>query len=123
MPGSGRNKHRIPGRQTLSDIRVVTARAHFHHRTSLLDPDQLVGIFVNFKTDFTAGRNAHQRHLQMRTRPERCAKILILSSEAGDVSHIGIGTKIGLSGTSIAIHKKLHRVFLLEYVSSGGLTM
>jgi hypothetical protein len=58
----------------------------------------------------------------MRTRPKRCAKILILRSQAGDVSYIGIGTEISLSGTWIAIHKKLHR-FLLEYVSSAGLTI
>lgn len=59
VPGSRRYKNGVSLAHIFVKILPVFTFSHLYCCASLLNPNQLIGIFVNFRTDLTAGRNAH----------------------------------------------------------------
>ena len=61
----------------LAEIHVVRAVAHQHQPLSLLHADELVEMRVHLKADVLSGAQAHQRELQVLSRPHRGAVIVV----------------------------------------------
>ena len=111
MPCTLRNKNSISHAEPMVDIQLVSAGAHTYSCPPRFHTNELVCIGMHFHTDITAGRDAHERHLQMASAPIGCAKILILPCCAHDIRSKWGRTVIGLTVT-------FHRTMIVHDIRS-----
>lgn len=111
VPCTLRNKNSISHAQPVVDIQLVSAGAHTYSCPPCFHTNELVCVGMHFHTDIAAGRNAHERHLQMASAPIGCAKILILPCCAHDIRSKWVRTVIGLTVTS-------HRTMIVHDIRS-----
>ena len=104
MPCTTRHKGRISHTKPALYIQLVLAGAHTHSRLPCFHTNELICIRMHFHTDVTASRDTHERHLQMASAPERCAKMMILPRCAGDICSKWLRAVIGLT---VASHRTM----------------
>ena len=87
VPGASRHKDSVTRIHTTLNIQLVSRPSHAHNPLTLFHTKKLIRIRMHFHADFAANRDAHDRHLQMASRPKRCAEIGILLSCICNICH------------------------------------
>ena len=82
VPRAAWHENAISCAEAVTDVQVFPARSHADHSLSAFYADELIRVGMHFHADVAAGRDTHQRHLQMMSRPKRAAKIMVMPRRA-----------------------------------------
>lgn len=85
VPGTAWNKQAVPLAELDLRVQTVLIAAHSNQSNTGLHTNKLIRVFMNLQTDISAGRNAHEGHLQVCPSPESCAEILVVFGGTHDV--------------------------------------
>ena len=105
VPDPCRYKNHITRSEIPAKIETILTLSHPDNGTALLDPNHLVRIRMVFQPNLAAGRDTHQRHLQMASCPNSHPEILVLLRCLFCVENIRFLSKICVPPI-IIIHKK-----------------
>ena len=90
VPRACGNDHRTAFRHLATAVHLIPAQARHCERASALHAQKLVGVAVYLRTDVTAHGNAHERYLQMLSRPECRPVIPVAFGETFNIHHHGL---------------------------------
>ena len=97
VPRAARHENAVPRAEAVADIQVFPARSHADHSLSAFHTDELIRVGMHFRANVTAGRDTHQRHLQMMSRPKRAAEIMVMPRRARYIDNKWIAPVIRLT--------------------------
>lgn len=109
VPCSRRNDESTFTVHLAAAIHFVFARTGNGERRSALDAQELVGMAVNLGSDVSAHGNAHERYLQMFSRPQRGSVIVVAFCGAFHVNRERFAAEIAYSvGTAASVVIHIH---------------
>lgn len=81
VPGTSRYDHRASASHSFLLHHTCPVLSYRYYCTAFCNTKKLIGIFMTFQPDFSAGRYAHQRDLKIISRPDRSPETGIPSGQ------------------------------------------